>query len=191
MKSITLLTLVFICQLAFGQDHLKVGDTVHDFKAINQKGDSVSLSDKLKNGKVVLVFYRGHWCPYCKQHIAKLQDSLQLITDKGASVLVVTPEQPEYINQMQKTSGATFDILYDMDYSIMKVMKINFELNQNTIPRAFHYVMTNTRKHTTQEELQLPVPATYVIDQKGLIEYVHFNEDYRERSTVSEILKYL
>jgi peroxiredoxin len=35
----------------------------------------------------------------------------------------------------------------------------------------------------------LPVPATFVIDQKGMIRYAHVEADYRERSEPVQVLE--
>ena len=44
---------------------LFIASKAPDFKAKDQKGEEVRLKDLLKKGKVVLVFYRGYWCPFC------------------------------------------------------------------------------------------------------------------------------
>ena len=52
-----------------------------------------------------MVFYRGEWCPYCNKNLKRLEDSLQLIKDKGATLIAVTPEQPESIAKtIEKTA---------------------------------------------------------------------------------------
>ena len=76
---------------------LSLGDHAPDFTAIDKDGKNYSLNDKLKTGPVVLIFYRGFWCPYCNKHLSSVQDSLKLIYDKGASVVAVSPEKPEYL----------------------------------------------------------------------------------------------
>ncbi len=73
---------------------LQVNDKAPEFTAKDQNGKVISLKDELKNGKVVLIFYRGQWCPYCNKQLKGIEDSLSLITSKGATVLAITPEQP-------------------------------------------------------------------------------------------------
>jgi peroxiredoxin len=86
-----------------------------DFKGKDQNGADVRLKDLLKKGKVVLVFYRGEWCPYCNKNLKRLEDSLQLIKDKGATVIAVTPEQPESIAKTIEKTKAEYSILHDVD----------------------------------------------------------------------------
>src|SRR6187455_874671 len=74
---------------------LFIASKAPDFKAKDQNGKDVRLKDLLKQGKVVLVFYRGQWCPFCNRELKKLEDSLQYIREKGATLVAVTPEKPE------------------------------------------------------------------------------------------------
>jgi len=71
---------------------LAVGSVAPAFKGLDAAGRPVELQQLLKKGPVVLYFYRGQWCPYCNKQLSQLQDSLQLLTAKGAQVVVVTPE---------------------------------------------------------------------------------------------------
>src|SRR5262245_14416051 len=92
---------------------LFINSKAPDFKAKDQSGNEVRLKDLLKKGKVVLVFYRGQWCPYCNKYLKKLEDSLQLIKDKGATVVAITPELPENISKTVEKTSANYSILYD------------------------------------------------------------------------------
>lgn len=74
---------------------LMVGDIAPDFKAVDASGNVFQLAEALQNGPVVMIFYRGHWCPICNKHLGTIQDSLQLIVDKGASVIAISPQKPE------------------------------------------------------------------------------------------------
>ena len=75
------------------------------FKAIDGSGTEFSLENALRKSPVVIIFYRGFWCPVCNKHLAQIQDSLQLISDKGAIVIAVSPEKPEYLDKMTEKSG--------------------------------------------------------------------------------------
>jgi len=44
---------------------LKKGARAPDFELPNANGDMVKLSSLLKDGPVILTWYRGGWCPNC------------------------------------------------------------------------------------------------------------------------------
>jgi peroxiredoxin len=43
--------------------------------------------------------------------------------------------------------------------------------------------------YNNSESNELPMAATYVIDEKGIIQYAFLHEDYRNRAEPSEVLK--
>ena len=92
---------------------LFISSKAPDFRAKDQHGTEIHLKDLLKQGKVVLVFYRGQWCPYCNRELSRLQDSLYLIKDKGATLIAVGPEQPENVTKTVEKTKAEYSILYD------------------------------------------------------------------------------
>ena len=84
---------------------LFINSKAPDFKVKDQSGVEINLKELRKKGPVVILFYRGNWCPYCNKELTRFQDSLQLITEKGASVLAVTPEASEGVNKtIEKTN---------------------------------------------------------------------------------------
>ncbi|BDD04984.1 peroxiredoxin-like family protein [Aureibacter tunicatorum] len=169
---------------------LKVGDKAPEVKGINQFGENINLKDKLKDGKVVVLFYRGSWCPYCKKQLSDLQDSLNLISAKGAEIIAVTPERKEGIKKVQSKLDAGFNILHDKDLEIMKAYDVDFKLPEKIKKKYLGYGI-NLNSINGDNGENLPIPAVYVIGQNGNIEYRYFDEDYTKRLSVSELLEKL
>ncbi len=96
------------------------------FTAMDEDSSMFSLEDALLSGPVVMIFYRGHWCPYCNKHLERVQDSLQLIYSLGARVVAVSPQKPEYLGKMSKKTGAEFSLLYDEGYKIADAYGVTF-----------------------------------------------------------------
>lgn len=169
---------------------LKVGDIAPDFNAKDQNGKTVSLKQALKNGPVVMLFYRGQWCPFCNKQLSRFSDSLSQLTAKGASVLAITPENAENVKKTIEKTKASFSVLEDEGLTIMKLYKVNFAVDENTITKYKGYGIDFDKANGTNGA-NLPVPATYIIGQNGKIKYVFFNTDYRKRASVQEILNNL
>ena len=168
-----------------------VGDKAPYFAGVDQNGKRIISKEMAMDGPLVVVFYRGVWCPYCKKHVSQLNDELEALTAKNATVILITPEQPEYAKKLLKDTKANFSVITDSDYSIMKQFGVYFTINENTVPRAYDYVLKHTRESNGNEDDALPIPATYVLDKKHVIRYTHFDDDYRNRSNVEDILNAL
>ena len=179
--------LVFALQVS-AQTGLKKGATAPSFTATDNSGKTLSLAKLLKSHKaVVLFFYRGQWCPYCNKQIKELQDSLQLLTGKGAYVVGVTPETNENISKTIDKTHASFSIIQDKNYSIMKAYDVNYTVDDALFGKLKGYGI-DLEKNNGNKDHVLPVPATYVIDRSGKIIYVHFDKDYTRRASVSSLL---
>ena len=107
MRKYLAILLLIVCVNVFGQEKpegLFINSKAPDFKSKDQNGNEVALKDIRKKAPVVLVFYHGYWCPYCNKELQRLEDSLQLIKDRGVQLIAVTPEKNEYIlKTMEKT----------------------------------------------------------------------------------------
>lgn len=166
---------------------LFIGSRAPDFRATDQQGQEIRLRDLLKKGKVVLVFYRGYWCPYCNKELSRLQDSLGLLTEKGATVLAITPELPEGIAKTVEKTGVSFPVIHDRELKIMKSYDVEFEVEENSLSR-YRSGGVDIEKNNGKNGKYLPVPAVYIIDKESYITYRFFESDYRKRPSVKELL---
>lgn len=185
--------LLMVVQVAAAQEApegLFIASKAPDFKATDQNGKEIRLKDLLKEGKVVLVFYRGQWCPYCNKELSRLQDSLQMIKDKGATLVAVSPEKPENITKTVEKTKAEYSVLYDEGLKIMKAYEVEFEVPENTITR-YRNAGIDIGKNNGDNGNFLPVPAVYIIDKESTITYRFFETDYKKRPSVQDLLNNL
>lgn len=190
-KYLLIVAIALACLPVFAQTGLIKGDSAPIFSAKDNAGKIIDLKALLKSHKsVVLFFYRGEWCPYCNKHIQQLQDSLQLLSNKGAYVIAVTPETNEGINKTIQKTHASFSIIQDKGYQIMKDYKVNYVLDDATVAKYKTYGLDLNKSNGNTDHI-LPVPATYIINQMGKIAFVHFNKDYTKRATVNDMLQVL
>ncbi len=169
---------------------LKVNDKSPEFSAKDQNGKTISLQNELKNGKVVLIFYRGQWCPYCNKELKGMQDSLSFITSKGAVVVAVTPELPENISKTIGKTNASYSILSDDGLKIMKAYDVAYAVDPALNEKYKGYGI-DLMKANGANGANLPIPAVYIIDTNGNIIYRYFDVDYRNRASVKEIADHL
>jgi peroxiredoxin len=165
---------------------LAVGSVAPAFKGFDAAGQPVELKQLLKKGPVVLYFYRGQWCPYCNRQLSQLQDSLQLLTARGAQVVVVTPETQENIGKTMAKTKAAFPIVHDQDFAIMTAYHTAFTVDPATVLKYKGFGVDLQQANASREDV-LPVPATYVIGRNGRIKFTYFNPDYRQRVSVRRV----
>lgn len=170
-------------------ENLKIGHIVDDFSTENHLGERWILGKELLKGPIVLIFYRGQWCPFCNRHLSELQDSLAVLKELGVQVVAISPEKPEKINLTIQKTGAEFPILWDKDYVISDYFGLTFEPNGTS--KAMYNTMlgadlSNAHSDTTG---RLPIPATIIIDSSRVVRWVRADKNYRIRPSSSEIIE--
>lgn len=164
----------------------KNDDKAPNFSLTNAVGKEVQLSDYLKKGPVVLTWYRGGWCPYCNMTLHYLQEQLQEIHLKGANLLALTPELPDKSMSTTEKHQLQFEVLSDVGNKVGREYGIVFKLTDAV---ADHYQKAfDLHAYNGDESDELPLAATYVIDQEGTIVYTFLDAEYRNRAEAKDIL---
>ena len=164
---------------------LKTGDKAPDFTLTSAKGETVTLSERLKEGPVVLIFYRGGWCPYCNLELRAYQQELESFKALGASLIAITPESPDNSLSTSEKNELSFDVLSDTGFEASDAFGLTF-----TFPEKLRGVYegfglnipaTNADDAKGNSAWRLPIPAAYVIAQDGTITLHHVDVDYTKR----------
>lgn len=160
---------------------LKTGDLAPDFRLPDARGGSVQLSALLKNGPVVLSFYRGGWCPYCNLELRALQAALPQIEALGANLVAVSPQTPDNSLSTAEKNELTFAVLSDLGSSAAKSFGVAFDLAEplRALYERFGHALPSVNG---DESWTLPIPATFVIGQDRRIALHFVDVDYRNRA---------
>lgn len=167
---------------------LAVGDQAPEFVLPDAEGRPVSLSERLAAGPVVLVFYRGEWCPYCNTHLRALQAALPDITANSASLIAISPQAPDHALSMTEKAELSFDVLSDVDQKVIRAYKVQFTVPADLQDLHVNVFHNDLRSHTADGSWNLPVPATFVIDPAGIVRAAHVSPDYRTRMEPAAII---
>lgn len=166
------------------------GDKIPEFTLPDATGNSIAISDLLAKGKVVLSFYRGGWCPYCNLELRALQGILSDIQATGASLVAVSPQTPDHSLSTKEKNELAFPVLSDEENVVAKELGLVFQLPE-PLQEVYDGFGLDLPKHNGNNDYELPMPATYIIDTDGSILYAFVPEDYTERLDPEDILKQL
>lgn len=167
---------------------LKVGETAPGFSLMNARGETVSLAGLLARGPVVLIFYRGAWCPYCNLQLRGLSESVPAISAAGAQLVAITPQTPDKSLEQVKKDGFPFEILSDLDSEVMRAYGLLFEVPEQVSDVYRRNFDLDLAEYNGEGRYVLPVPATYVIDTDGVVRFAHADTNYRQRVEPVRIL---
>jgi len=169
---------------------IKPGEQAPDFTLDNAYGKPVRLADQLRRGPVVLVFYRGAWCPFCNLYLRTLYEQLTAIEARGAQLLLVTPQQPDRSRKQLEEGGYRFEVLSDLDSSVMKAYRLYYELDPALV-QVYKAHGLAVEDFNGAGRNVLPVPGTFIIDRTGTVRAMRADTDYRERMEPADIIRAL
>lgn len=166
---------------------IEEGEAAPSFALPDAGGKVVRLDDRLAEGPVVVSFYRGAWCPVCNMELQGLQQALPDIKAAGASLIAISPQAPDASRAFVERLGLGFDVLSDVDQSVIRAYRLQFELPE-VLHETYRAVGMAVDEHNADRSWNLPVPATFVLDAAGLVRSRHVDPDYRQRMSAEEIL---
>lgn len=165
---------------------LKKGDKIPAFEMTNASGEMVSSKDLLENGPVVMIWYRGGWCPYCNLQLRAMQEWLPKFEAEGAQLVAVSPEIPDSSTSTEEKNNLQFTVLSDRGNVASKKFGIVYKL-PDPVAKQFEGRL-DVAAYNGDDSLELPLAVAYVVDQEGVIQWAFVDEDYRKRAEPSDIL---
>jgi len=160
-------------------DHaLKVNDSTPDFSLPDAFGHEISLRTLLGTGPVVISFYRGEWCPFCNLELRALQQALPEITKLGANLIAISPEKPDNGIVLTEKNKLTFPVLSDFRNAVARQFGIVFRVGDKVQDLSRNVFRNDLALRNGEDSYELPVPATFVIDGRGIVRFAHVNVDY-------------
>lgn len=133
--------------------HLKEGEQAPDFKAKDQTGKEVQLTD-FSGKRVVLYFYPKDDTPSCTNQACNLRDNYALLKKKGYVILGVSADEEKKHVKFTKKYDLPFQLLADPEMKIIRAYDVWGE------------------KHFMGRTFDGIIRTTFLIDEKGKIERI-------------------
>jgi len=166
---------------------LKVGDKAPNFVLLDPEGKAVSSVELLRQGPLVVSFYRGVWCPYCNMELQALQAVLPQFTSAGAKLVAISPQTAANSRKSVRQNALEFPILSDPHNDVAAAFGLRFEMPGYLI-ELYKNLKNDLPSFNGDPSWTLPMPGRYVIGQDGIILYAEVNPDYTLRPEPSDML---
>ncbi|GAB0111578.1 peroxiredoxin-like family protein [Pseudoalteromonas distincta] len=166
---------------------LQIGQEVENFSLANHNGEKIELTDLLKKGPVIISFYRGGWCPYCNLELKALNDYLPQFKTQSAQLVAISPQLPDETLSTAQKNALEFDVLCDVSNKVAEQFGLLFTLDER-IQALYTQFGIDFEHYYGDKSFKLPLPATYVINQEGVITYAFLSEDYTLRAEPIDVM---
>lgn len=169
------------------QNALKVGALAPSFSLADANSKTVASSELFAQGNVVLVFYRGAWCPFCNTYLRKLQQNLGAIMENGGVLVAVSAENSDNSLDVTTKNKLDYTVLSDPNLDLARKFGLVYQLPDDTNKKYIEYGI-DLAKRNSMEKAELPISATYVIGKDGKIAYAFLDPDYKKRAEPDKII---
>jgi peroxiredoxin len=142
---------------------------------------------------VVLITFRGGWCPYCNLQLSELRTVIPQLREMGVDVLFLSGDRAERLydslnRETQAAIGALdYTILSDADAQAAQALGIAFKASDQVLAKRRN-AGDEFRGSSMARHGVLPVPAVFAIDASGMITFAYANPDYRVRLSGAELI---
>ncbi|MBX3118599.1 MAG: AhpC/TSA family protein [Fimbriimonadaceae bacterium] len=169
---------------------IKVGTAVPDSSVLTLDKKETTFKKVLNGKPAVVIFYRGGWCPFCNRHLSDLMTVEADLRKLGFQVIAVTPDTPDELSKTMEKDKLNYTLVSDSKAELIKKFGIAFRVDDKTFTMyRDQYKIDLEKSSGGQTHHILPVPAVFLIDAKGTIQFVSTNPDYKVRMKGADILE--
>jgi peroxiredoxin len=184
MKMKILMTLIgllsAIAVTAMEVKPLLIGSAVPDVQLTTVDGESFNFPVTAKEQPLVVIFYRGGWCPFCNRHLSQLQEIQPKLSEMGYRIVAISPDLPEKMAESLEKEEMSYSLLSDSSMEAAKAFGIAFEVGEPMLKKLDSYNI-DIEAASGQKHHLLPVPAVFLVGTDGIIDFSYANPDYKTR----------
>ena len=169
---------------------LQAGATAPQFTLQDQNGKDVSSREILTQQPLIVLFFRGRWCPFCVTTLEAWRNAQPAIIATGAKLVAISPQMVRHNNFTTDQHKIRFPVLSDPGNHTAKAFGIAYRVPEEQ-QKLYRRVFINLPQVNGDDNWELPIPAVFVIAQDGVIQYTAADEDYTIRTEPAEVIRKL
>lgn len=181
MKKLIIIALIGISSIGFSQianqptdiSPLLIGEQIPNVNLKDTNGKAIE-TQSIFNKKTVVIVYRGGWCPYCNSQLSDMQNIEKDILALGYQIVAISPDAPSFLKETLTKDKLNYQLYSDSEGNFSKAIGIAFAAPEKYAKMLGKY---SDEKNT----IFLPVPTVYVTNEKGEIQFMYINPDYKTR----------
>ena len=150
-------------------------------------GEPVALADLWQKGPILLVFYRGGWCPFCNFQIREFVKSYQEYEKRGVTPVFISVDTVDESKKTTATYQIPFPLLADPDLSAHRAFSVTRKASDEEVEKLRGYRI-DIEKASGRKHHEMAIPSVFLIDETGTVRWSHANPDYKQRPSTEQLL---
>lgn len=156
---------------------LRVGNTLPDLVFEDAQGGAFKTADV--DAGMLLMFYRGNWCPLCMAQIKEVAAQYRELEQRGIKVLFISPQPHDFTEELARKFDAPMTFLVDKDNRVAEQLGIKAEAGTPAGMEVLGY------------ESDTVMPTVVMTDAKRRIIFADLTDNYRIRPEPETFLRVL
>lgn len=169
---------------------LAVGASVPALSAKDADDKSVELAELTQAGDVLVMFYRGGWCPYCNFQVRAMTDAFPKFQQLGITPVLVSVDKISEAAKTKANYEVPFPILSDPDLAWHKAFKVLEKLSPEMVDKLKGYKI-DVEAASGRDHHTIAVPSVFLIRKGGKIAFAHADRDYKVRPGATALVEAL
>lgn len=170
---------------------LKAGAIPADFSVSDHKGGQVSLHGLVQEqAPLLVVFYRGGWCPYCNVQIRQLAEAWPEFEKRGVTPVLISADKPDASAMAKATYEIPFPVLSDPDLRAHEAFDVVVQIDDATAEKYKTYGIV-LENWSGRDHHKIAAPGVFLLDRTGTVQWAHVSKDYKTRPSVEQLLRVL
>ncbi|WP_185829252.1 peroxiredoxin-like family protein [Sphingomonas ginkgonis] len=163
----------------------EVGQALPLFALPDHDGRLVTLESLLGRAPLVVVFHRGHWCPFCRLSLAGLAEIEEAA--RPAQMVAISAELPRFGRSLRDECGAGFPFLTDMGAGYALSLGLAVWIDEQ-LAALIAEAGWDIPLYQGGADWVLPIPTVFLLDERGFIRFRHIDPDYRRQLEPARLL---
>lgn len=154
----------------------------------DSRGQYRAVAGYHAQGPLVVSFNRGSWCSFCRHELESWRDVMPALLAAGGNLLVIAGEVGGRGTALEALLDGVADVLCDVDHGAALGLGLAFQAGTELLDRYLECGLDLSDIYGTQSGI-LPIPATFVVDQAGIVRYAFVEPDFRLRAEPLDVIE--
>ncbi len=166
---------------------LTAGSKVPDFNLKTHTGEPTNLEVLLEESPLLVIFYRGGWCPYCNVQIRQLTEAYPEFQKRGVLPVLISVDEVDGAALASRTYEIPFTVLSDPQLSAHEAFNVVMEIDDETYKQYQRFGL-DLEAWSGQSHHKIAVSSAFIVDDTGTVSWAHASLDYKTRPSVEQLL---
>ncbi|GAB1259495.1 hypothetical protein NBRC116495_02020 [Aurantivibrio plasticivorans] len=166
---------------------VQLGTTIPSTVVHDHLGVATDITTLSADQVLMVVFYRGGWCPYCNLQIRQMVDNYSRFQDRGVLPVFISVDKPDAAALAQKSYEIPFPVLSDPQLVAHKAFNVVLEQSEETASRYKEYGI-DLEAWSGQTHGNIAVSSVFLLDKTATVQWAHASIDYKTRPSVNQLI---